>query len=70
MANAASQQAVEVGRERLREFLESGESGRQAKAMSEEQRRRRYNDDNDIDMDRLNSDGKKQKDDVDDLDDI
>lgn len=33
MANAASQQAVEVGKERLREFLESSESGRQAMAM-------------------------------------
>jgi hypothetical protein len=34
MANAASTQAVEVGKERLRDFLESSESGRQAMAMS------------------------------------
>jgi protein SEY1 len=30
MANAASQQAIEVGKERLREFLESSDAGRQA----------------------------------------
>lgn len=34
MANAASQQAVEVGKERLREFLESSDTGRQAIGMS------------------------------------
>ena len=34
MANAASAQAVEVGKERLREFLESSEAGRQTMAMS------------------------------------
>ena len=34
MANAASQQALEVGKERLREFLESSDTGRQAMAMS------------------------------------
>ncbi len=34
MANAASQQALEVGKERLREFLESSDAGRQAMAMS------------------------------------
>jgi hypothetical protein len=34
MANAASQQAFEVGKERLREFLESSDTGRQAIAMS------------------------------------
>lgn len=30
MANAASAQAVEIGKEKLREFLESSETGRQA----------------------------------------
>jgi hypothetical protein len=35
MANAASQQAIEVGKERLREFLESSDTGRQATAMNE-----------------------------------
>ena len=34
MANAASQQAVEVGKERLREFLESSDTGRQAMSMA------------------------------------
>ncbi|KAI9679204.1 MAG: Dynamin-like GTPase that mediates homotypic ER fusion [Caeruleum heppii] len=34
MANGASQQAVEVGKERLREFLEMSDTGRQAVAMS------------------------------------
>ncbi len=34
MANAASQQAVEEGKKRLREFLESSDTGRQAIAMS------------------------------------
>jgi len=33
MVNAASSQAVEVGKERLREFLESSDAGRQAIAM-------------------------------------
>lgn len=35
MANAASAQAVEVGKERLRDFLESSEGGRQAMGMAE-----------------------------------
>ena len=34
MANAASQQAVEAGKERLREFLEQSDTGRRAVAMS------------------------------------
>lgn len=34
MAEAASRQAVEEGKRRLREFLESSDSGRQAMAMS------------------------------------
>jgi len=33
MANAASNQAVEIGKEKLREFLESSDTGRQAMAM-------------------------------------
>ncbi len=33
MANAASAQAVEIGKEKLREFLESSETGRQAIGM-------------------------------------
>lgn len=34
MAEAASHQAVEEGKRRLREFLESSDTGRQAMAMS------------------------------------
>lgn len=34
MANAASQQAIEVGKERLREFLENSDVGRQEIAMN------------------------------------
>lgn len=34
MANAASTQALEEGKKRLREFLESSDTGRQAIAMS------------------------------------
>ena len=34
MANAASQQALEEGKKRLREFLEASDTGRQAIAMS------------------------------------
>ena len=34
MTNAASQQALEVGKERLRDFLEQSDTGRQAMAMS------------------------------------
>ena len=69
MANAASQQAVEVGKERLREFLESSDTGRQAMAMSGRQagRSRDYDE---ISMDTLNGDGKKKRNDEDDLDDI
>jgi hypothetical protein len=33
MANAASAQALEEGKKRLREFLEASETGRQAMAM-------------------------------------
>jgi hypothetical protein len=64
MANAASSQALEVGKERLRDFLESSESGRQAMAMSGNQPR-----DEGVRMDRLNGDGKKKVDEED-LDDI
>jgi hypothetical protein len=51
MANAASAQALEVGKERLREFLESSETGRQAVAMSGRGAS--------IGMDRLDRGGKK-----------
>ncbi|EAT91261.1 GTPase SEY1 [Parastagonospora nodorum] len=66
MGNAASAQALEVGKERLREFLESSESGRQAMAMSGNQPRGES-----VRMNRLNGNGKKDEDaEVEDLDDI
>lgn len=66
MANAASAQGLEVGKERLRAFLESSDAGRQAMAMSSganETRRHEH-----VQMDRLNGDGKKTVEE--DLDDI
>jgi len=66
MGNAASAQALEVGKERLREFLESSESGRQAMAMSGNQPRGES-----VRMNRLNGSGKKDEDaEAEDLDDI
>lgn len=49
MANAASAQAVEEGKKRLREFLEASDSGKQAMAMSGRE---------DIPMKTLNGHGK------------
>ena len=49
MTNAASQQALEEGKKRLREFLEASDTGRQAIAMSGQ---------DDIHMQRLNGHGK------------
>lgn len=49
MANAASQQALEEGKKRLREFLEASDTGRQAMAMSG---------DDGINMQKLNGHGK------------
>lgn len=49
MANAASQQALEEGKKRLREFLEASDTGRQAMAMSS---------DEGVKMQKLNGNGK------------
>ena len=38
MTNAATQQAVDIGKQRLREFLENSDTARQALAMPERQR--------------------------------
>ncbi|KZM25165.1 Dynamin-like GTPase that mediates homotypic ER fusion [Ascochyta rabiei] len=67
MANAASSQALDIGKERLRDFLESSESGRRAIAQSglDDNTRPR---DVGVRMDRLNANGKKHDDE--DLDDI
>jgi len=68
VANAASQQSLEVGKERLRAFLENSDAGRQAMAMGgDSNSTRRYEE---VKMDRLNGDGKKSKAMEEDLDDI
>ena len=54
MANAASTQALEEGKKRLREFLEASDTGRQAIAMSGR---------DDIQMQKLNGNGKARPDD-------
>lgn len=61
MTNAASQQALEEGKKRLREFLETSDTGRQAIAMSSG---------DSIKMDRLNGSGKRSTDADDDVDDL
>jgi hypothetical protein len=54
MANAASAQAIEIGKEKLREFLENSETGRQAIGM-------RPRDDSDmISLNSLDSKGKRK----------
>jgi len=67
MTNAASAQAVEIGKEKLREFLESSDTGRQALAM-----KGRGDDDDAISLNTLDSRGKKKAsvEDEDDDDDI
>ena len=49
MTNAASQQALEEGKKRLREFLEASDTGRQAMAMTGQ---------DDIQLQKLNGHGK------------
>ncbi|KAK3303961.1 RHD3/Sey1 [Chaetomium strumarium] len=61
MANAASNQAVEIGKEKLRDFLESNQTVRQAIAMPAKQG-------GSISMDRLDSRGKKAQETEDDDD--
>ncbi|KAL2259200.1 hypothetical protein VTK26DRAFT_7204 [Humicola hyalothermophila] len=68
MANAASNQAVEIGKEKLREFLENNETVRQAIAMPAA---RKQDSGVGIGLDRLDSHGKKAPQQVgDDEDDI
>jgi hypothetical protein len=67
MGNAALVQARDIGKERLRDFLESSESGRQAMAMSGQPGGNRSRRDEGVRMDRLNGDGKKDDDDIDDI---
>ena len=54
MANAASAQAVEVGKERLREFLEHSDTGRQALSMADRA------DSDSISLNTLDSRGKRK----------
>jgi hypothetical protein len=61
MANAASNQAVEIGKEKLRDFLESNQTVRQAIAMPAKRS-------SSISMDRLDSRGKKAQETEDDDD--
>lgn len=60
MTNAASQQALEEGKKRLREFLESSDTGRQAIAMSGR---------DDIPMHKMNGSGRQMASAVDEDDD-
>jgi hypothetical protein len=53
MANAASAQAVEIGKEKLREFLESSDTGRQAIGM------KGRDDSDNISLNTLDSRGKR-----------
>jgi hypothetical protein len=64
MANAASAQAVEIGKEKLREFLESSDTGRQAIGM------RGRDDSDNISLNTLDSRGKRVAPVEDDDDDI
>jgi hypothetical protein len=54
MANAASTQAVEIGKEKLREFLENSETGRQAIGMKAKE------DSDGISLNTLDSRGKRR----------
>lgn len=63
MTNAAAQQAVEIGKQRLREFLENSETGRQVLAMP-------ARDSDAISMETLDSRGKRRENTVDEDDDI
>lgn len=56
MANAATQQAVEIGKDKLREFLENSETARQALALPAKER-----DSDSTSMDTLDSRGKRRE---------
>jgi hypothetical protein len=54
MSNAAAQQALDIGKERLRDFLESSDTGRQALRMSARE------DSDNISMQTLDSRGRRK----------
>ncbi|PNS14463.1 Protein SEY1 [Sphaceloma murrayae] len=60
MTNAATQQAMEVGKERLREFLQETETGRQAMAMSSGDTSERRRRDKGYEMQDLDAKGKRR----------
>lgn len=66
MTEAASQQALVEGKRRLREFLESSDTGRQAMAMSAE-RTGASNRGEEYEMSDMQKRGTKPNDDLDDL---
>jgi hypothetical protein len=78
MSEAAFHQGLDIGKEHLRNFLESSDTGRQAMAMSGAQGyggRRGGRDADEISMDTLNGDGTRKRkverdEDAMDLDDI
>lgn len=66
MTEAASQQALEEGKRRLREFLESSDTGRQAIAMSAGERAGSSRKE-EYEMSNLQKGGSKANDDLDDM---
>lgn len=67
MTEAASQQALVEGKRRLREFLESSDTGRQAIAMSASDRAGSPGRKEEYEMSDMQNRGSKAKDDLDDL---
>ena len=57
MTEAASQQALDEGKRRLRDFLESSDTGRQAMAMSGHKRRTDEHEMSRLDKDKGTDDG-------------
>lgn len=65
MTEAASQQALEEGKRRLREFLESSDAGRQAIAMSAGERAASSGRKEEYEMSDMQKSGSKASDDLD-----
>ena len=67
MTEAASQQALVEGKRRLRDFLETSDTGRQAIAMSASERAGSASRKEEYEMSDMSQRGSKGKDDLDDL---
>lgn len=67
MTEAASQQALEEGKRRLREFLESSDTGRQAIAMSAGERAGSSGRKEEYEMSDMQKGGSNANDDLDDM---